>query len=125
MLRRRLVAIREGWMKATPSGERAGWRRLRAARRRLARQVSKRDEVVRTRTDVRGDYDISRRWGKRGSRRVLAIARQIVGFNSIREDNPVGVIDVFVDELDLAELGFSGVDTEVLAERDRQWALKS
>jgi len=28
----------------------------------------------------------------------------------IGEDNPVRVIDVFVDELDLAELGFSGVD---------------
>src|SRR5437764_4638340 len=28
----------------------------------------------------------------------------------IDEDNPVRVIDVFVDELDLAELGFDGVD---------------
>jgi transposase len=28
----------------------------------------------------------------------------------IEEDNPVRVIDVFVDELDLGELGFSGVD---------------
>src|ERR1039458_7658036 len=28
----------------------------------------------------------------------------------IGEDNPVRVIDVFVDELDLAELGFGGVD---------------
>ena len=31
----------------------------------------------------------------------------------IGEDNPVRVIDVFVDELDLADLGFSGVDPEV------------
>src|SRR5512134_80126 len=31
----------------------------------------------------------------------------------IGEDNPVRVIDVFVDELDLARLGFSGVDPEV------------
>src|SRR6478609_1396924 len=31
----------------------------------------------------------------------------------IREDNPVRVIDVFVDELDLFQLGFSGVDPEV------------
>ena len=30
----------------------------------------------------------------------------------IGEDNPVRVIDVFVDELDLAELGFAGVDPE-------------
>ncbi len=30
----------------------------------------------------------------------------------IDEDNPVRVIDVFVDELDLAALGFSGVDPE-------------
>src|SRR5262249_26936936 len=30
----------------------------------------------------------------------------------IVEDNPVRVIDAFVDELDLAELGFSGVDPE-------------
>jgi transposase len=30
----------------------------------------------------------------------------------IGEDNPVRVTDVFVDELDLAELGFSGVDPE-------------
>jgi transposase len=30
----------------------------------------------------------------------------------IDEDNPVRVIDVFVDELDLGELGFSGVDPE-------------
>ena len=30
----------------------------------------------------------------------------------IGEDNPVRVIDVFVDELDLAALGFSGVDPE-------------
>src|SRR6476646_4525440 len=31
----------------------------------------------------------------------------------IGEDNPVRVIDVFVDELDLAELGFDGVAPEV------------
>ena len=30
----------------------------------------------------------------------------------IGDDNPVRVIDVFVDELDLAALGFSGVDPE-------------
>ena len=30
----------------------------------------------------------------------------------IGEDNPVRVIDVFVDELDLAALGFNGVDPE-------------
>ena len=30
----------------------------------------------------------------------------------IGEDNPARVIDVFVDELDLYELGFSGVDPE-------------
>ncbi len=29
----------------------------------------------------------------------------------IGEDNPVRVIDVFVEELDLAELGFDGVDS--------------
>ena len=28
----------------------------------------------------------------------------------IGEDNPVRVVDVFVEELDLAELGFGGVD---------------
>jgi transposase len=32
----------------------------------------------------------------------------------IGEGNPVRVIDVFVDELDLAELGFSGVEAEVI-----------
>ena len=31
----------------------------------------------------------------------------------ICEDNPVRVIDIFVDELDLAELRFSGIDPEV------------
>ena len=31
----------------------------------------------------------------------------------ICEDNPIRVIDVFVDELDLAELGFGGVEPEV------------
>ena len=31
----------------------------------------------------------------------------------IGEDNPVRVIDVFADELDLGELGFSGADPEV------------
>jgi transposase len=31
----------------------------------------------------------------------------------IDDDNPVRVIDVFVDELDLGELGFSGIDPEV------------
>ncbi|MET4346536.1 transposase [Bradyrhizobium sp. RT9a] len=30
----------------------------------------------------------------------------------IGEDNPVRLIDVFVDELDLAELGFGGIDPE-------------
>src|SRR5260221_1415349 len=30
----------------------------------------------------------------------------------ICEDHPVGAVDVFVDELDLAELGFGGVDPE-------------
>jgi hypothetical protein len=34
----------------------------------------------------------------------------------ICEDNPVRVIDVFVDELDLAELRFSGIE-EVTQER--------
>jgi transposase len=29
------------------------------------------------------------------------------------EDNPVRAIDVFVDELDLANLGFGGVEPEV------------
>ena len=33
----------------------------------------------------------------------------------IDDDNPVRVIDVFVDELDLAVLGFSGVDPEMTA----------
>ena len=31
----------------------------------------------------------------------------------IGEDNPVRVIDVFVDELDLAELGFGGIEPEI------------
>jgi transposase len=31
----------------------------------------------------------------------------------IGEDNPVRVVDVFVDELDLAELGFGGVEPEI------------
>ena len=31
----------------------------------------------------------------------------------IHEDNPVRVIDIFVDELDLGALGFDGVDPEV------------
>ena len=31
----------------------------------------------------------------------------------IGEDNPVRVIEVFVEELDLADLGFGGVDPEV------------
>ena len=31
----------------------------------------------------------------------------------INEDNPVRVIDVFVDELDLGDLGFSGVAPEI------------
>jgi transposase len=30
----------------------------------------------------------------------------------IGEDNPVRAVDVFVEELDLAELGFGGVDPE-------------
>jgi transposase len=30
----------------------------------------------------------------------------------ICEDNPVRAVDVFVDEVDLAELGFGGVDPE-------------
>ena len=33
----------------------------------------------------------------------------------IGEDNPVRVIDVFVDELDLNELGFEGTEPEVTA----------
>src|SRR5438105_10217376 len=31
----------------------------------------------------------------------------------LSEDNPVRAIDVFVDELDLAKLGFDGVEPEV------------
>jgi transposase len=31
----------------------------------------------------------------------------------IDEDNPVRLIDVFVEELDLGELGFGGVDPEI------------
>ena len=34
----------------------------------------------------------------------------------IGEDNPVRVVDVFVEELDLAELGFGGVDPEATAQ---------
>ena len=33
------------------------------------------------------------------------------------EDNPVRAIDVFVDELDLAELGFDGVEPEATEDR--------
>src|SRR5437660_11833568 len=33
------------------------------------------------------------------------------------EDNPVRAVDVFVDELDLAGLGFGGVEPEVTAEK--------
>ena len=41
----------------------------------------------------------------------------------IGEDNPVRVIDVFVDELDLAELGFSRVDPAGgLTSRSRRWS---
>jgi transposase len=32
----------------------------------------------------------------------------------IAEDNPVRVVDVFVDELDLQDLGFDGAEPEVL-----------
>jgi hypothetical protein len=35
----------------------------------------------------------------------------------IDEDNPVRVVDVFVEELDLAELGFGGVDPEATGDR--------
>lgn len=35
----------------------------------------------------------------------------------IDEDNPVRVIDVFVDELDLGELGFGGVDAKATGRR--------
>jgi hypothetical protein len=34
------------------------------------------------------------------------------------EDNPVRAIDVFVDELDLAKLGFGGVEPEETGSRD-------
>ena len=30
----------------------------------------------------------------------------------IAEDNPVRVVDVFIDELDLGQLGFQGVDAQ-------------
>ena len=51
-------------------------------------------------------------------RRFVEVAGQSALFPEcledwIGEDNPVRVIDVFADELDLAELGFSGVDPEV------------
>ena len=35
----------------------------------------------------------------------------------IGEDNPVRAVDVFVEELDLAELGFGGVDPEAISGR--------
>ena len=35
------------------------------------------------------------------------------------EDNPVRAIDVFVDELDLAKLGFDGVEPEAIARGKR------
>jgi hypothetical protein len=38
----------------------------------------------------------------------------------IDEDNPVRVIDVFVDELDLADLGFVGVDLILRRPADRR-----
>jgi transposase len=37
--------------------------------------------------------------------------------DSIGEDNPVRVVDVFVDELDLSELGFSGITPEATGRR--------
>src|SRR5919108_1715420 len=57
-------------------------------------------------------------WGDRMKRFVEGVDRsQSTLFPEcledwIVEDNPVRVIDVFVDELDLGELGFSGVDPE-------------
>jgi hypothetical protein len=38
---------------------------------------------------------------------------------AIAADDPVGVIDAFVDALDLAELGFSRVDSQVEQPRSR------
>ena len=39
----------------------------------------------------------------------------------IDEDNPVRVIDVFVEELDLSELGFGGVDPLRDQRSARKW----
>jgi hypothetical protein len=38
----------------------------------------------------------------------------------VAEDNPVRVVDVFIDELDLEALGFSGVAPEVTARACRR-----
>jgi hypothetical protein len=42
----------------------------------------------------------------------------------ISEDNPIRVIDVFVEELDLAELGFGGVDSKA-QQKDRRTIYRS
>src|SRR6187399_146917 len=57
-------------------------------------------------------------WGLQMNRFVEGIDRQQATLfpeyleDWVDEENPVRVIDVFVDELDLAELGFDGVDPE-------------
>ena len=39
----------------------------------------------------------------------------------VAEDNPVYVIEVFIDELDLAGLGFAGVAPEMLSRSLGSW----
>jgi hypothetical protein len=50
------------------------------------------------------------------ARDLIAVSAAAIAFHpsmyAICKDNPVRVIDVFVDELDLAELGFNEVDPE-------------
>src|SRR2546421_5108109 len=56
--------------------------------------------------------DRMRRFVEGTDRRQSTLFPECLG-DWISEDNPVRVIDVFVDELDLAGLGFKGVEPEV------------
>jgi hypothetical protein len=58
-------------------------------------------------TRFAGGSDEALRWGH-GSGAEHAVPECMEAW--VGEDNPVRVIDVVVDELNLAELGFSGVD---------------
>ena len=110
--------LSSGWPKADPGN--AGWQRdLSVSHDRIGDVQQAQGDLAAALTSYQASLAIRERLakadpGNAGWQRDLALSygRVAVVDDYVGEDNPVRIVDAFIDELDLAELGFAGVIPE-------------